>query len=176
MTDYAHGEVQDQSTASGPSLKRKYNVAKTQESPLPSGAQDANATLALDNAKHSDRANHQSRNTTSHKSKEAGTSNALHQKHSNKSLHQQSKSLPGKSPPNVSAEATVVRQKDNNGMHELANTTGSRQPSQATVSTFKLCLQLRTVLSVGGYIPKMVSLISVLNHDLYLQIYNSDIK
>ncbi|KAL1208009.1 Ubinuclein-1 [Cardamine amara subsp. amara] len=123
----------DQSIASGSSLKRKYNVARTtQESHLPSGAQDVNATLSLDDVKHSDRANQQSRNTTSHKSKEAGTSNVVHQKHSNKSLHQQSKSLPGKSPPNVSAEATVIRQKDNNGMHELANTMGNRQPSQVS--------------------------------------------
>ncbi|KAG7597844.1 Hpc2-related domain [Arabidopsis suecica] len=123
----------DQSTASGSSLKRKYNVArKTQESPLPFGAQAANTSVSLDDVKHSDRANHQSRNDTSHKSRETGTSSALHPKYSNKSLHQQSKSLPGKSPTNVVAEATVVRQKEYNGMHQLANATGSRQSSQAS--------------------------------------------
>ncbi|CAE5958176.1 unnamed protein product [Arabidopsis arenosa] len=123
----------DQSTASGSSLKRKYNVArKTQESPLPFGAQAANTSVSLDDVKHSDRANHQSRNDTSHKSRETGSSSALHPKYSNKSLHQQSKSLPGKSPANVFAEATVVRQKEYNGMHQLANATGSRQSSQAS--------------------------------------------
>jgi len=114
----------DQSTAPG--------SWKTQESPLPSGAQDANTSVPLDDVKHSDRANHQSRNDTSHKSRETGSSSALHQKYSNKSLHQQSTSLLGKSPPNVFAEVTVVRQKENNGMHQLANVTGSRQSSQAS--------------------------------------------
>ncbi|EFH66705.1 wound-responsive family protein [Arabidopsis lyrata subsp. lyrata] len=123
----------DQSTASGSSLKRKYNVArKTQESPLPFGAQAANTSVSLDDVKHSDRANHQSKNDTSHKSRETGSSSALHPKYSNKSLHQQSKSLPGKSPTNVFAEATVVLQKENNGMHQLANAMGSRQSSQAS--------------------------------------------
>ncbi|XP_010459872.1 PREDICTED: uncharacterized protein LOC104740854 isoform X3 [Camelina sativa] len=120
------------STASGSSLKRKYNVArKTQEPPFPFGAQDANISLSLDDVKHSDRANHQNKKDTCPKSKETGSSSALHQKYSNKGLHQQSKSLPGKSLPNVSAEATIVRQKENNGMHELANAK-SRQSSQAS--------------------------------------------
>lgn len=153
MTDYMNGKVQDQSTASGSSLKRKYNVArKTQESPLPFGAQAANTSVSLDDVKHSDRANHQSRNDTSHKSREAGSSSALHPKYSNKSLHQQSKSLPGKSPTNVFAEATVVHQKENNGMHQLANATGSRQSSQASVSTFQLCLQLHKIHSVSSFL------------------------
>ncbi|KFK44263.1 hypothetical protein AALP_AA1G235600 [Arabis alpina] len=94
----------DQSTAGGSSLKRKYNVArKTQESPLPFGSQNANASLSLDVVKNSDKANHQSKNTTSHKQKEAGYSSAL-----------------------------VVRKKENNGTLVLANATGSRQLSQAT--------------------------------------------
>ncbi|XP_023645079.1 ubinuclein-1 isoform X2 [Capsella rubella] len=123
----------DQSIASGSSLKRKYNVArKTQESSLPFGAQDANTSLSLDNVKHPDRANYLSKKDTTHKSKETGSSSALQQKYSNKGLHQQSKSLPGKFLPNVSAEATIVRQKENNGVHELANAMGSRQSSQAS--------------------------------------------
>ncbi|VVA93465.1 unnamed protein product [Arabis nemorensis] len=93
-----------QSTAFGSSLKRKYNVArKTQESPLPFGSQNANASLSLDNVKNSDKANYQSRNATSHKSKEAGDSSAL-----------------------------VVRNKENNSTLDLANATGSRQSIQAT--------------------------------------------
>ncbi|CAH2033539.1 unnamed protein product [Thlaspi arvense] len=120
----------DQSTASGSSLKRKYNVARTtKESPSPFGSQNANASLSLEDVNNSDKANHQSRNATNNKSKEAGASNALLQKYSNKSLQQQSSSLPGKSP---LAEATVVRQKENNGIHDLANAPGSRRPMQAT--------------------------------------------
>uniref|UniRef100_A0A1J3DXY5 Hpc2-related domain-containing protein n=1 Tax=Noccaea caerulescens TaxID=107243 RepID=A0A1J3DXY5_NOCCA len=118
----------DQSTASGSSLKRKYNVArKTQESPLLLELQNANVSSSLDDVNNSYKANHQSRNTTSHKSKEPGSSNALHQKYSNKSLHQQSNSMPGKS---SLVEATVVRQKDNNGTHDLADATGSRKSIQ----------------------------------------------
>lgn len=139
MADYVNVKFQDQSTASGSSLKRKYNVArKTQESPLLLELQNANVSSSLDDVNNSYKANHQSRNTTSHKSKEPGYSNALHQKYSNKSLHQQSNSMPGKS---SLVEATVVRQKDNNGTHDLANATGSRKSIQVRVNTFQLCLK-----------------------------------
>lgn len=116
---------------------------------MPFGAQDANTSLSLDDVKHSDRANHQNRKEASHKSKETESSGALHQIYSNKGLHQQSKSLPGKYPPNVFAEAAVGRQKENNGMHELANAMGSRQSSQASVSAFQLCFQLHKIHSVS---------------------------
>ncbi|CAN8292022.1 unnamed protein product [Cochlearia groenlandica] len=120
----------DLSTDPGSSLKRKYNVArKTHESPLPFASQDANASLSLDDVKNSDKANHQFRNTTSHKSKEGGSSNFLHQKSSNQTLHQQSNSLPGKS---SLVEGTVARQKENNVRHDLPNGKGSRQSIQAT--------------------------------------------
>ncbi|ESQ27387.1 hypothetical protein EUTSA_v10018217mg [Eutrema salsugineum] len=123
----------DQSAASGPSSKNKFNDSKTvQDSISPLKAQSGNDCLLLENVKHSDKVNHQPRNASSPKAKAVGSSGALHLKCSNKSAHQQSNSLPGKSRPNVLAKSTVVRQKENNGMHDLDNATVSRQSIQTT--------------------------------------------
>nr|VDD02329.1 unnamed protein product [Brassica rapa] len=122
----------DQSAASGLCPKKKSNDTKTvQDSASPLKVQSGNDSLSLENVKHSDKANHQPRNTTSPKSKAAGSSGALHLKCS-KSAHQQSNSVPGKSRPIVLEKSTVARQKENNGMHDQDNATVSRQSNQIT--------------------------------------------
>ena len=132
-------KVQDQSAASGLCPKKKSNDTKTvQDSVSPLKVQSGNDSLSLENVKHSDKANPQPRNTTSPKSKAAGSSGALHLKCS-KSAHQQSNSVPGKSRPIVLEKSTVARQKENNGMHDQDNATVSRQSNQITVSIFQLC-------------------------------------
>ncbi|KAF3517848.1 hypothetical protein DY000_02064161 [Brassica cretica] len=122
----------DQSAASGLCPKKKSNDPKTvQDSVSPLKVQSGNDSLSLENVKHSDKANHQPRNTTSPKSKAAGSSGVLHLKCS-KSAHQQSNSVPGKSRPIVLEKSTVARQKENNGMHDQDNATVSRQSNQIT--------------------------------------------
>uniref|UniRef100_M4DGQ2 Hpc2-related domain-containing protein n=1 Tax=Brassica campestris TaxID=3711 RepID=M4DGQ2_BRACM len=122
----------DQSAASGLCPKKKSNDTKTvQDSVSPLKVQSGNDSLSLENVKHSDKANPQPRNTTSPKSKAAGSSGALHLKCS-KSAHQQSNSVPGKSRPIVLEKSTVARQKENNGMHDQDNATVSRQSNQIT--------------------------------------------
>ncbi|XP_056849434.1 ubinuclein-2 isoform X1 [Raphanus sativus] len=116
----------DQSVASGLSPKNKSNDPKmVQNSVSPLKVQSGNDSLSLENVKHSDKANHQSRNTTSPTSKAVGSSGA-------KSAHQQTSSVPGISRPNVLGKSTVARQKENNGMHDQDNATVSRQSNQIT--------------------------------------------
>lgn len=125
-------KVQDQSVASGLSPKNKSNDPKmVQNSVSPLKVQSGNDSLSLENVKHSDKANHQSRNTTSPTSKAVGSSGA-------KSAHQQTSSVPGISRPNVLGKSTVARQKENNGMHDQDNATVSRQSNQITVSIIQL--------------------------------------
>ncbi|KAG2254952.1 hypothetical protein Bca52824_085088 [Brassica carinata] len=112
----------DQSAASGLSPKKKSNDPKTvQDSVSPLKVQSGNDSLSLENVKHSDKANHQPRNTTSPKSKAAESSVALHLKCSKR-----------KSRPIVLEKSTVARQKENNGMHDQDNATVSRQSNQIT--------------------------------------------
>ena len=118
-----NAKFQDQSAASGPSLKKKISDSKTvQDSVSPLKPQSGND---LENVKHSDKVN-LLRNALSPRSKAAESSGALHMKHSNKGAHQLSISpLPGKSRPDVLAKSTVVRQKENTD-----NATVSRQSIQ----------------------------------------------
>ncbi|KAF8103590.1 hypothetical protein N665_0188s0517 [Sinapis alba] len=123
----------DQLAASGHSPKKKSKDSKiVQDSVSPLKAQSGNDSLVLENVKHIEKANHQPRNTTSPTSKAAGSSGALHLNCSNKSAHQQSNSMPGKSRPTVLAKPTVARQKENNGMNDQDNATVSRQSMQIT--------------------------------------------
>lgn len=144
-----NAKFQDQSAASGPSLKKKISDSKTvQDSVSPLKVQSGNDSLSLENVKHSDKANHQPRNTTSPKSKAAGSSGALHLKCS-KSAHQQSNSVPGKSRPIVLEKSTVARQKENNGMHDQDNATVSRQSNQITVSISSYVKHIRVLILAG---------------------------
>lgn len=132
-------KVQDQSVASGLSPKKKSNDPKmVQDSVSLLKVQSGNDSLSLENVKHSDKANHQSRNTTSPTSKAVGSPGALHLNSSNKSTHQQTSSVPGISRTNVLGKSTVARQKENNGMQDQDNAIVSRQSNQITVSIFQL--------------------------------------
>ncbi|KAL0731944.1 hypothetical protein Bca4012_028038 [Brassica carinata] len=105
-----------QAAASGPSPKKKSNDSKTVQDSNP---QSGNDSLVLENVKlSSDKVNHQPRNSTSPKSKAAESSGAPLLKCSNKGAHQQSNSQP-----NGLAKSTVACQKENNGTHDLDNTT-----------------------------------------------------
>lgn len=137
--DYMNVKVQDQPAASVPSTKKKSNDSKT--------VQSGSDSLVLENVKHSDKANHQPRNSTSPKSKAVESSGAPLLKCSNKGAHQQSNSQPGKSRPNGLAKSTVVRQNENNGTHYLDNAMVSKQSIQITVSTFSIYLTYKRVFS-----------------------------
>lgn len=141
--DNTNVKSQDQSAASGPSLKKKSSDSKAvQDSVSLLKPQSGNDSFSLENAKHGDKAN-PLRNTLgpSPKSKAAeSSSGGLHLKYSNKVAHQQSNSpLPGKSRPDVLAKSTLVRQKENTD-----NAIVSRQSTQTTVSTFQLSYLFKT--------------------------------
>ncbi|CAN8234240.1 unnamed protein product [Cochlearia groenlandica] len=129
---YMNVKVQDQPVASGPSPKKKSNDSKTeQDSVFHLKVQSGSDSLLLENAKHTDKGNHQPRNATSPKSKAVVSSGGLHMKCINKSANQHSNPLPGKSQPKVLEKSTVVHHKEKNGMHDLDNATISRQITQA---------------------------------------------